>query len=68
MGLLGLMVVIAVAGLFIGPLGGSSAKVADLRMRFGHFTDEGHTGAVLYVDGGHTADGTPRLPSGAQAP
>jgi NAD(P)-dependent dehydrogenase (short-subunit alcohol dehydrogenase family) len=26
------------------------------------------TGAVLYVDGGYTADGTPRLPSGAQVP
>ena len=26
------------------------------------------TGAVLYVDGGYTADGTPRLPSGARVP
>ena len=26
------------------------------------------TGAVLYVDGGYTADGTPRLPSGVQVP
>ncbi len=26
------------------------------------------TGAVLYVDGGYTSDGTPRLPSGAQVP
>jgi NAD(P)-dependent dehydrogenase (short-subunit alcohol dehydrogenase family) len=26
------------------------------------------TGAVLYVDGGYTAEGTPRLPSGAQVP
>lgn len=26
------------------------------------------TGAVLYVDGGYTADGTPRLPSGKQVP
>jgi NAD(P)-dependent dehydrogenase (short-subunit alcohol dehydrogenase family) len=26
------------------------------------------TGAVLYVDGGYTADGTPRVPSGAQVP
>ncbi len=26
------------------------------------------TGAVLYVDGGYTAEGTPRLPSGVQVP
>ena len=26
------------------------------------------TGAVLYVDGGYVADGTPRLPSGARVP
>ncbi len=26
------------------------------------------TGAVLYVDGGYTADGTPRMPSGARVP
>ncbi|HSB77794.1 MAG TPA: glucose 1-dehydrogenase [Candidatus Methylomirabilis sp.] len=26
------------------------------------------TGAVLYVDGGYTAEGTPRLPSGARVP
>ncbi len=26
------------------------------------------TGAVLYVDGGYTAEGTPRVPSGAQVP
>ena len=26
------------------------------------------TGAVVYVDGGYTADGTPRLPSGARVP
>jgi 3-oxoacyl-[acyl-carrier protein] reductase len=26
------------------------------------------TGAVLYVDGGYTADGTPRLPSGTRVP
>ncbi len=26
------------------------------------------TGAVLYVDGGYTAEGTPRLPSGKQVP
>ncbi|MFA5028010.1 MAG: 3-oxoacyl-ACP reductase family protein [Candidatus Methylomirabilota bacterium] len=26
------------------------------------------TGVVLYVDGGYTADGTPRLPSGARVP
>jgi NAD(P)-dependent dehydrogenase (short-subunit alcohol dehydrogenase family) len=26
------------------------------------------TGAVLYVDGGYAADGTPRLPSGARVP
>jgi NAD(P)-dependent dehydrogenase (short-subunit alcohol dehydrogenase family) len=26
------------------------------------------TGAVLYVDGGYTAEGTPRLPSGRQVP
>jgi NAD(P)-dependent dehydrogenase (short-subunit alcohol dehydrogenase family) len=26
------------------------------------------TGAVLYVDGGYSADGTPRLPSGARVP
>jgi len=26
------------------------------------------TGTVLYVDGGYTADGTPRLPSGARVP
>jgi NAD(P)-dependent dehydrogenase (short-subunit alcohol dehydrogenase family) len=26
------------------------------------------TGAVLYVDGGYTADGTPRLPSGVRVP
>jgi NAD(P)-dependent dehydrogenase (short-subunit alcohol dehydrogenase family) len=26
------------------------------------------TGAVLYVDGGYTADGTPRLPSGGRVP
>jgi len=26
------------------------------------------TGQTLYVDGGYTADGTPRLPSGVQVP
>jgi tripartite ATP-independent transporter DctP family solute receptor len=44
MGVLGLVFVIAIAGLLVGPIGGTVAEAQVLRMKFGHFMEEGHPG------------------------
>ncbi len=44
MAVLGLVVVVAAAGLFLGPTGGSLAEAQVLRMKFAHFADESHPG------------------------
>ena len=38
------VLVVAVAGLLIGPFGGSTSEAGVIRMKFGHFADESHPG------------------------
>ncbi len=44
MGVLGVMFVMAAAGLVLCPVGGSTAEAGVIRMKFGHFSDESHPG------------------------